>query len=220
MYATDIQLYPDYSIFTVHQKDNAQPLGSVKLSMPGNHNVLNALGAIALARDLAVPFDTIAQALANFKGIERRFSYCGTFKGAEIFDDYGHHPKEIENTLAVAKRRAKNKLTVIFQPHRFTRTQKLWDLFLETFCASSIDHLIITDIYPASEPPIENITSKRLVAALQEKNPPFSISYVPYEPDFASIKQQINSTLQKDDLLLLLGAGKINKLAEKLEESL
>ena len=84
---------------------NEQSLGPVHCNMPGRHNVLNSLAAITVACDLDIPFNTIAQALRNFKGIERRFCYKGTFKGAEIFDDYGHHPQEILNTLLVAKKR-------------------------------------------------------------------------------------------------------------------
>ena len=185
--------------------------------MPGRHNTLNALAAIAVALDVSVPFATIAQALRSFKGIERRFCYKGTFKGAEVFDDYGHHPREIYNTLLVAKKRAKKKLTVVFQPHRYTRTHKLWDDFIETFLHSNIDHLVITDIYPASEQPIAKITGQNLTKALIQRNPPFTVSYVPYEPDFGSIYQKLEDVLAPDDLLLLLGAGKINRLAKSID---
>ncbi|MDP3889001.1 MAG: UDP-N-acetylmuramate--L-alanine ligase [bacterium] len=215
-FASAITLYPDYSTFTVHTKNNNIPLGTIHLNMPGKHNILNTLGAISLARDLDVPFEIIARALQNFKGIERRFSYRGTHKGAEIFDDYGHHPKEIENALLVARKRTKNKLTVVFQPHRYTRTYHLWNLFIKIFLASDIDHLIITDIYPASEAPIANITSERLVQELRAHNPHFSLDYVPFQENFAAIKQKIENLIEPDDLLLLLGAGKMNKLPEKL----
>ncbi len=213
--ATQINIHPDYSDFTVYCKKTK--LGTITLNMPGKHNILNALGAIACALDLEIPFSSIAHALKNFKGIERRFSYRGTYKGTEIFDDYGHHPKEIENTLKVAVYRAKKKLIVLFQPHRYTRTHKLWDMFIETFLASTIDHLIITDIYPASESPIAQVSSQRFVQALKARKPSFSIEYVPFQADFTAIKQAIEKNIQSDDLLLLLGAGKINKLTEKLK---
>ncbi len=215
-YATDIALEPEHSTYTLHHKSQDTPLGTVMINMPGIHNVLNSLAAIAVARELDVPLPTIQKALQSFKGVERRFSYRGVYKGAELFDDYGHHPKEITCTLAVARRRTKNKLTVVFQLHRYTRTHKLWDLFIEAFLQSPVDHLIITDIYPASESPIPGITGKQFAQTLQTYNPPFTVSYIPYENDFSSLKQALETVIVPDDLVLMLGAGKINKLAYEL----
>ncbi|MDR3550151.1 MAG: UDP-N-acetylmuramate--L-alanine ligase [Candidatus Babeliales bacterium] len=214
-YATDISLEPDFSTYTVWHKD--QSLGRVRFNMPGRHNLLNSLAAIALAVDLDVPFESVSQSLQTFKGIERRFCFKGVFKGAEIFDDYGHHPQEIFNTLLVAKRRAKNKLTVIFQPHRYIRTHALWDDFIETFLQSSIDHLIITDIYPGpGETPIAEIKSQNLVKAINLRNPHFTVSYAPCDQDFSRIVTQLDPLVENEDLILLLGAGRINKLADTL----
>src|SRR5581483_11914829 len=98
-----------------------------------------------------------------------------------IFDDYGHHPNEILNTLLVARRRSRGKLIVIFQPHRYSRTDKLWHDFISTFITSNIDHLFITDIYPASEQPIPTITSQRLSQEISAQKPPFTTTYVPYD---------------------------------------
>lgn len=216
--ASDIQLNPDHAVFTVHRKHEQTPLGTLMVPMPGIHNVLNSLAAIALALDLDIPFSVIAAALRTFKGIERRFSYRGMFKGAELFDDYGHHPKEIEHTVAVARARAKNKLTVIFQPHRYSRTSKLWDNFIQTFMQSPIDHLIITDIYAASEQPIEGITAAEFAKALQAQHPAYKVTYVPYDADFDAIIKTLDGQIYHDDLVLFLGAGKINKLAHKLAQ--
>ena len=216
IYATNIVLQPEYSTCTVQCKNDPRPLGSLHINMPGRHNVQNALGALTLARELAIPFPTIANSLQNFKGIERRFSFRGIFKGAEIFDDYAHHPKEIENALIVARNRTKNKLIVVFQPHRFTRMHKLWDYFIRTFLTSNLDHLIITDIYPASEDPIPYVTSKHFVQALKKHNSSFNTTYTPYTKDFIAIKKEIEATIHENDLLLLLGAGKINQLASIL----
>ena len=185
--------------------------------MPGHHNVLNALAAITIALDLDIPVPTIASALDSFKGIQRRFSYCGSFKGAEFFDDYGHHPREIESTLLVARKRSKGKLHVFFQPHRFSRTQHLWEDFIRVFTESNIDSLVITDIYPASEQPIEGISSQNLVKALLKANPSLKVTYIPYEEDFSSLSSKTNQTVNQDDLLLLLGAGKINDLFDNLK---
>lgn len=214
-YAQDIVLNADHSTFSIWNKQTL--LGTVHLMMPGRHNVLNALAACAVARDLDIPFATIAQAFSTFKGIERRFSYRGIFKGAEVFDDYGHHPNEILNTLLVARNRTQNKVTVVFQPHRYTRTHKLWDSFIKTFVESSIDHLIVTDIYAASELPIPGITSKLLVEEIQKHNPRFTISYAPYDQAFTAIAEQLDPLVTQGDLVLLLGAGKINKMAEILK---
>lgn len=216
IYATDINLAPDHSTCTVWQKDI--PLGTLSITMPGRHNVLNALAALTVALDLGVSFEQCAQALAHFKGVERRFSFKGTYKGAEIFDDYGHHPTEIYNTLLVARRRARNKLIVAFQPHRFSRTKALWQDFIEVFRTSGIDHLMVTDIYPASEAPLEHITSERLVAELQAANPRCVVTYAPMDDSFSAIKNALEPLITADDLLLTLGAGKMNKLAELLQK--
>ncbi len=218
IYATDVDLQADRSIFTVWNAQEKEPLGVVLINMPGRHNVLNSLAAIALANDLEIPFGTIASAIKSFRGIERRFSYKGQFRGADIFDDYGHHPQEILNTLIVAKNHTKGKLTVVFQPHRYTRTCKLWNNFLDLFANSKIDNLIITDIYPASEAPIENITSARFVQELHQKNPALAVSYIPFSDDFDQIKTAVEKLIGNGDLLLLQGAGKINKLADKISE--
>lgn len=216
LFATQINLESDYSTFMVHGKDGKM-LGPLRSHMLGRHNVLNTLAATAVALDLGIPFEIIASAVESFKGIERRFCYKGTYQGAEIFDDYGHHPIEIYNTLLVAKKRAKKKLIVVFQPHRYTRTDKLWNDFVKILTSADIDHLVITDIFPASEAPILNVTSQNLVSAMLEQHPSFPITYVPYESDFAQIKKTITNLAQEDDLLLLLGAGKVNKLVQYLK---
>ncbi len=216
-YATAIHLHAAHSTFTLCHKNQEEPLGTININMPGKHNVLNALAAIALARQLEISLPVIANALQSFKGIERRFSYRGTYKGAELFDDYGHHPKEISCALQVAKKRAHNKLIVVFQPHRYTRTHKLWDLFIETFLQSDIDHLIITDIHPASETPIAGIIGTQLEQTVQAYNPRFSVSYAPFDPDFHAIKSSLIPTITPNDLILLLGAGKLYKIVQKLQ---
>jgi len=216
IFATNIQLFPEHSTFNLHTKESDESLATITIHMPGRHNVLNTLGAIAVALDLEIPLPIITHSLASFKGIERRFSYKGTFGGAEFFDDYGHHPQEIYNTLLVARKRAKKKLLVVFQPHRYTRTDKLWHEFIKVFVENPVDHLIITDIYPASEAPILHVTSTNLVQALKQIKPDLEITYAPYESDFMSIKKVINTLAGTDDLVLLLGAGKMNKLVDYL----
>lgn len=215
--AKDITLAPDHSRFTlmIHGKS----IGEIHINLPGRHNVLNALSAIALALDLDISLDVIKHALSTFKGIDRRFSYQGTYRGAEIFDDYGHHPTEIDVTLKVARNRSRGRVVVVFQPHRYTRTKALWDQFIEIFLKSPIDDLIITDIYAASEDAIPGITSIAFVEALKAHNPTFSVSYVPYEYEFTQIRACLEAHIQSDDLVLLLGAGRINQLAHYIKQS-
>jgi len=224
-----IELGKTQSTFKVFEKnkiidktfhEEKTDLGKIILNMPGKHNILNALAAIALSLDLEIPFKKIQKALQSFKGIERRFEFKGNFKGAEIFDDYGHHPTEIKNTLCVAQKRKQNKLHIIFQPHRFSRTEKLWDDFVNLFATEKedykIDTLYLTDIYPASEEPIKNITSLNLLKAIKRKNPKLNIFY---GQTYGEVKKEAQKKLTTGDLLLTVGAGKANKIGEELANS-
>ncbi|MBA3954041.1 UDP-N-acetylmuramate--L-alanine ligase [Candidatus Dependentiae bacterium] len=227
IYAQDVCLEKDHSTFNVYSNkapgtDNpSEPvlLGSVYLAMPGRYNVLNSLAALAVALDLNIPFEVLAKAFKSFKGVEKRFSFKGIYKGTEIFDDYGHHPTEIFNTLLVARKRADKKLIVVFQPQRYTRTDKLWQEFLNVFAYGPIDQLIITDIHGASETPLPGITSQNLVTALKQKQPSCNVTYVPYDANLEALCQELKLIISEGDLLLLLGAGKIDKLAELLQNS-
>lgn len=212
--ADTIMLYATHSLFKVYSC--GQSLGNIMLSIPGEHNVLNALAAIAVGLELQIPFTTIASALEIFSGIERRFSFRGTFNGADVFDDYGHHPREIEYTLRVARNRSRGKITVIFQPHRYSRTSALWNDFVSLFAKEKIDHLVITDIYAASESPLQGVTSQQLVAAIKQAQPGCHVSYIPYDKKFEALKNQLVSCVHPNDLVLLLGAGSIYRLAHLL----
>lgn len=216
VYATNISLDAAQSTFTVI-KNNIK-LGTINLPIAGRHNVLNALAAITTALELELAFEQIKKAISTFAGVDRRFTQHGIWRRAEIFDDYGHHPKEIENTLLVARKRAKNKLHVVFQPHRYSRTKHLWNDFISTFLKSNIDSLIITDIYAASEDPIDGITALELTHAIAQENPPFSVSYKPLDEQFNAIHADLEMQTNENDLILLLGAGKINQLAKILIE--
>ena len=212
-YATNIDLQPNYSCFTLHHSSQDQPLGSITLNMPGKHNILNALGAIALTRELKVPFPVIAHALASFKGVDRRFTYGGIYQGAELFDDYGHHPKEIECTLKVARKRAHNKLTVIFQPHRYSRTKDCLGMYGSIF--NSADQVIITDIHSAGESPIPGVHVETILDELKQGSS-VSCCYFPRE----ELSHQLQAVLQKGDVVVTLGAGNITKVGPETLESL
>lgn len=209
IYYTNLKLHENTSTFCVKTPDNSF---NATLNMPGEHNVLNALAAIAVASELNIDNDIIINALASFPGVDRRFTYKGTFQGARIYDDYGHHPVEIEKTFHIIKQQERNKTFVIFQPHRYTRTHVLWQDFINILNTDLIDHLLITDIHPANEQPIKNIHSQRLVDELKKKSSKRHIGYYPYEASFNAIIKYLSKHAQNDDLILLLGAGKITKL--------
>lgn len=199
--------------------DDRVTLGTINLHLLGKHNVLNALAAISLCIELDIPFAAIKKALESFQGIERRFEYKGAARGADIFDDYGHHPTEIYHTLLIAQQRANKRLHVIFQPHRFSRLSQLWDDFVQLFTSFDIDTLYITDIYAASEQPVENITSKRLAHEIEQHLAQYhKTTKVIYTPSTSRLAQDVYQTLAPGDLVITLGAGKINKIGEEIVE--
>ena len=195
------------------QKISVKKLGQITLKIAGMHNVQNSIAAVALSLELEIPFKTIKDALETFKGVKRRFEFKGTYKNAEIFDDYGHHPTEIATTLEVAKRRAKGKLYVVFQPHRYSRTQKLWKKFLGVFSRDLVDHLILTKIYSAGESEVPGITSQNLLAEIKKTNP--NLSAVHFD-SYDEIVDFAKKNLRDGDMLITIGAGKANCVGNRL----
>ena len=135
-------------------------LGEIVLQVPGRHNLQNALAAVAVGMDLAVPFDRIAAALAEFRGAERRFENHGEADGVLVIEDYGHHPTEIAAVIAAARAALGRRLVVVFQPHRYSRTRRLFDRFAPAL--SGADEIVLTDIYSAGEDPIPGVTIEAL----------------------------------------------------------
>lgn len=211
-YIHNVKLSPDFSEFEIKN------VGTFKVLLPGMHNVLNATGVIAVCLRLGLDLQAIKNGLETFQGVDRRFTLKGVSKdhGAMIFDDYGHHPREIEVTFKVAQAKAKGKIIVVFQPQRFSRTKHLWNEFIQTLAFAPIDQLILTDIYAASEAPIDGITSQNLVAEIQKINPAFNVCFIPFGDHGEQILKTLEASLAKNDLLLFQGAGKVNKLADKL----
>ncbi|MFT6765814.1 MAG: UDP-N-acetylmuramate--alanine ligase [Alteromonas naphthalenivorans] len=206
---------PDYSTFDAYYQNSHK--GQIQVNLPGIHNVTNSLAVLAVGHELDISFTVRKQALKSFTGIDRRFTFKGTSKqGAAVFDDYGHHPLEIKHTVETARRKTKGKISMLFQPHRYTRTQKLWDDFVDIFTSTPIDYLIITDIYESSETPIPGITSKDLIAAIKLKKPSLQAFYFPLKPGYHELEKAISSQLQNGDLLLLQGAGKVNDIYAQL----
>ncbi|HEX5704716.1 MAG TPA: UDP-N-acetylmuramate--L-alanine ligase [Pyrinomonadaceae bacterium] len=197
------------SSFTVLSGVNA--LGRVSLRVPGKHNVYNSLAAIAVALELDVPFDTIAHALGEFTGADRRFQFKGEEKGVTVVDDYGHHPTEIKATLSAARIAAPNRrIVVLFQPHRYTRTNDLMDDFASAF--NNADVLFVTDIYAASEVPIEGVTAEILTKRIKSyghKNVEF-IGAVEGAPALLA------EAVREGDLVITLGAGSVSRASDQL----
>jgi UDP-N-acetylmuramate--alanine ligase len=184
-------------------------LGTLRLRVPGEHGILNALAAIATGLELEIPYEKIAAALASFHNADRRFQVRGEIGGILIVDDYGHHPTEIIATLSAARHACDRRIVTVFQPHRYTRTQTLEEDFAHAFYHA--DALIVLPIYAAGEEPIPGITAERLVDRIKK----FGHRDVAYAPDFVSAHQLLKNTLREGDLLITLGAGDVWKVGEE-----
>ncbi|MCL4491941.1 MAG: UDP-N-acetylmuramate--L-alanine ligase [Nitrospirae bacterium] len=192
-----------------------EPLGTFTIPLPGLHNVLNSLAAIAVALELQIPAHAVAKALENFGGIHRRFEFKGEARGVKVFDDYGHHPSEIAATLKAARECfAENRLFVLFQPHRYTRTRDLMDEFTAGF--GSADKLFLMDIYAAGEKPLEGINSESLLKNLRKAG----VEDIYYIPDRKKMAGKILSELGTGDVLITLGAGDVYKMGEEILKEL
>jgi UDP-N-acetylmuramate--alanine ligase len=185
--------------------------GEFQVRMPGHHNVLNALAVIAIADELEVPLDVMKEALSTFSGVARRFSVMGQPGGVTLVDDYGHHPAEIQATLAAARNAYQKRVLVAFQPHRYTRTQHLFEEFTRAF--NDADVVFVTDIYAAGERPIEGISASSLVKAMRDHGQR-SASYV---SDFDELARQLARIAEPGDVLISLGAGDINRILGKVQ---
>lgn len=199
--------YPGYDICHGRNK-----VAHIKLSVPGEHNVLNSMAAFVTAAFLKVDIPVIQKTLAEFSGTNRRFDVAGiTENGVKIIDDYAHHPTEIKATLAAAKNVKHNKLWLVFQPHTYTRTKALFDEFVDAF--GDTDALILTDIYAAREKDIYDMSSYKLYNAMKTKYPEREIYYV---KDFEDIANYIKKFATKDDIAMTMGAGDVYKVGEML----
>lgn len=192
-----------------------EPLGEIHLPVPGQHNVLNALAATAVALELQIPFKDISEAFAIFKNANRRFQFKGEARGITVVDDYGHHPTEIVATLSAAKNSSGGRRSVvIFQPHRYSRTQELMDDFVVAF--NNADVLYILDIYAASEAPIEGVTAEVLADNIKR----FGHKHVQYIGGLDEAAAKVIPALQSGDLVITLGAGSITGLSDEIVEKL
>jgi len=197
----------------------AEELGEVLLPMPGTHNVLNALGVLVIADHLGIPFDTYVKAIAQFEGVARRFTVRGEVGGVTIVDDFGHHPAEVKATLSGAKSAfGGRRVVAAFQPHRFTRTRDQLPEFARAF--HDADKVVICDIFPAGEKPIDGVSSEALVKLARDAGHG-DITHVPRREDIAA---WLDAQARPGDLVITLGAGNIqlscNEIIELLEKRL
>jgi UDP-N-acetylmuramate--alanine ligase len=208
VYATDISFEGSRTRFTAHNGEGK--LGTITLNMPGRHNVLNALAAVAVGLELQLPFNTIAEGLNEFGGVQRRFQIKHDVDGIMVVDDYGHHPAEIKATLSAARGGWSRRLVVVFQPHRFTRTQALFEEFTTAFYQA--DHLVLMDVYAAGEQPIPGFTAVELAAGIAGHGH----KDVHHIADKDAVLAHLQATVREGDLVLTLGAGNVWQVGEAL----
>jgi len=210
--AGDIELGDRCASFTVRR--GGETLGRIALSVPGRHNVYNALATVIVCLEAGIPFSQIAEAIREFRGAKRRFQVLGEVAGMLVIDDYAHHPTEIQATIQAARATGK-RIIAVFQPQRYTRTYFLLDAFSRAF--GDADEVIITDIYsPAGEQRIEGVTAQKLAELITQNSNP-NVTYVPTKEEVLELLLQ---KVRPGDLVLTMGAGDIWKTADSLAKIL
>lgn len=202
-YAKNIQFKVGKPTFDVYY--NKKFMGNVELGVLGEHNILNSLSVILTSLIYGIDFNIIKKSLFEFKGAKRRFEYKGTYKGAEIYDDYAHHPTEIETTIKSAKKKNYNNLYIVFQPHTYTRTKALFDDFVKVL--QNGGNVIIADIYAAREKNTLLVSSKDLAD---------KVPNAVYIGGFSEIEEYLKNNLKENDLIITVGAGDVYKIGESL----
>ncbi|MCK4510660.1 UDP-N-acetylmuramate--L-alanine ligase, partial [bacterium] len=204
----DIESSGELTSFSVIVR--GEDMGRIEMHMPGLHNIYNSLAAVAVGLELGVEFGDIARSLKEFEGIARRFEIKGEVNDVLVLDDYGHHPAEIGTTLAAAAACWNRRLVVLFQPHRYTRTQKLSDEFGRSFYDADV--LMVTGIYAASETPIEGVSGANIVEA--------AIRYghrdASYIEDMDELFARAVEVIRPGDVVVTLGAGDIYKVGDRI----
>jgi UDP-N-acetylmuramate--alanine ligase len=207
--ARDVALGPGGAAYTAVRAGDV--LGRVELRVPGAHNVLNSLAAVAVGLDLEVGFDQVQAGLHAFTGVDRRFQHRGEKGGVMVIDDYGHHPTEIRATLEALRSVAgARRCLVLFQPHRYTRTQHLWDEFCRCFLQADV--LLLTDVYAAGEEPIERVSAQALAEAIEGRGH----QRVRYAGDLKAAIDAVAAEARPGDVILTLGAGNVWTAGEEL----
>jgi UDP-N-acetylmuramate--alanine ligase len=208
----------DVQAVDIRHKDNTttfallhgnKELGVITLQVPGNHNVQNSLGAIAVGLELGVPFEKIKSGIEKFAGVYRRWEKKGELNGATVYDDYAHHPTECRATLAGVKAGWRRRVVCVFQPHLYSRTRDFYEDFGKSFLLSDV--LIVTDIYPAREEPIQGVSGELIVNAAKQ----FGHKDVHYVPEKKDIPAFLKSIVKSGDIVITMGAGDIWKYGEE-----
>lgn len=208
-YADNIKYTSGFPEFDVMKK--GEKLCHISLNVPGEHNILNAIASIAVCCIYGIDPEKAAKGIESFKGTHRRFEKMGELNGAPIIADYAHHPTEILATLKTAKKFNAEKIWCVFQPHTYTRTKTLWNDFLT--CFDNADELILTDIYAAREKPDGVTTSEKLAAEM--KNNRDNVIYI---KNFNDIAEYLKENVRKNDMVFIMGAGDIIKLADIIKD--
>ncbi len=214
--ATDVELGPFGGRCIVHRRgaDGRETLGRIELTVPGRHNLQNALAAVAVGERIGLEFDRIATALASFHGAERRFERHGEVHGVLIVDDYGHHPTEIAAVMSAARTTLDRRLVVAFQPHRYSRTAHLLDAFGPAL--RNADEIVLCDIYAAGEEPIAGITVDRLAESIRTgSGRPVHVART-----LDDVVSELLRIVRPGDAVVTLGAGSIGTLPKRLMQAL
>jgi UDP-N-acetylmuramate--alanine ligase len=208
--ASEVNLSGMSSTYTL--KVRGEVAGDVKLAVPGRVNVLNSLAAVGVALELDIPMSQILSGLAAYTGVDRRFQVKGDVGGVLVVDDYGHHPTEIRATLATAKEAFGRRTVVVFQPHRYSRVQALFDEFCRAF--HQADLVVVTEIYPAGEDPIAGVTGKNLADGIKEHGH----RDVRFVREVNDVPALLVEELGDGDLVMTLGAGSVTALSDRIVE--
>lgn len=191
---------------------SGEPAGEIRLRVPGRVAVLNSLAAVGVGREVGLGAAEISSGLESFSGVDRRFQVKADAGGILVVDDYGHHPTEIRATLQTAKESFGRRTVVVFQPHRFSRVKELYQEFCRAF--HQADLLIVTEIYPAGEDPIEGVSGKILTEGIERHGH----RHVRFVEDLDAVPELLEDEIQEGDLVLTLGAGSVTGLSDKLAE--
>lgn len=205
--AIDIRYKNDTSTFTVVQ--SGEELGQVVIQVPGKHNVQNALAAITVGLELGVSFEHVKAGIEKFSGVYRRWELKGTANNITLYDDYAHHPTECRATLSGAKGGWRRRVICVFQPHLYSRTRDFYEEFGKSFLLSDV--LIVTDVYPAREEPIQGITGELIANAAKQ----FGHKETHYIPDKKNVPAFLKTIAREDDIVITMGAGDIWKYGEE-----
>ena len=209
LHAENVEFRDGRICFSVFRQQ--EHLGDIDLAPPGRHNVYNALATLCVGFELDIPFAVMAEALQSFNGVQRRMQKKGEVDGVTVVDDYGHHPTEIRATLAAIKEAwPAKRLVVLFQPHRYSRTKGLFQEFQTAFHRA--DFLVLTDIYAASEKPIEGVDGRSLLTAIEQHGQ----RQTHYVQDVDRLAEEMLGLVEEGDLVLTLGAGNIVRVGEQL----